>query len=243
MMVTIVSIMLVLVSLYLHFRVNPILKDKMVADLVQKVQVVGRKSVESILEANNSGANKLLLGFRQDPSVEVAAILLVDGSLLGLYSRINDIHVPSIDISKPLIKTKNSLKIIEPTYYKDKIIGYLHVQYNSLAIATPKTDYVWFIFALALLMLTLSFLLSNFFQAQLTRPIKMMVKHIANMYESKKFDKRLESVSDDEIGKLIKGFNQIWDATQARENELTEKSKQLQKLVDVRSKQLFQKEH
>jgi len=243
MMVIIVTIMLVLVALYLQYRVNPLLNDKAVADLVQKVQIVSRQSVQPVLEADDASANKVLQNYRKNPSVEVSAILLADGSLLGLYTKIRDIPLPSMDISIPLIKNKDAIKIVEPIYHKDKIIGYLYVQHNSIAVAKPKTDYVWFLFALALLMLTLSFLLSNFFQSRLTKPIKIMVRHIAKMYESNKFDKRLVVTRDDEIGKLVNGFNQLLDATQSRENKLTAKSNQLQKLVDVRSKQLFQKAH
>ncbi|MDQ7049441.1 MAG: diguanylate cyclase [Enterobacterales bacterium] len=244
MMVAIVSIMLLLVALYLQYRVNPILNDKLVDDYKQKVRVVSRKSVQAVLEASNTSANKVLQKYRQDPTVEVATILLADGSLLGLYSKVDDSPLPSVDITTPLIQTKDALKIIEPIYFKkDQIIGYLYVQFNSQSLASPKNDYVWFLFALALLMLSLSFLLSNFFQGKLTKPIRLMVRHIANMYESKKFDKRLVAIRDDEIGKLVNGFNQLLDATQERENELTAKSSQLQKLVDVRTKQLFQKAH
>ncbi len=243
MMVTIVSIMLVMVALYLEYRVNPLLNDKAVAELVQEVRSVSREAAESVLEIDDKAANELVQRYRSDPSVEVAAILLPDGSLLGFYSKLNDIALPSMDVSTPLVQTEDSLVIVEPIYYKDKIVGYVHVNHNSNALTLPITDYVWFLFALALLMLTLSFLLSNFFQGRLTKPIKQMVKHISNMYESKSFDKRLVAGRDDEIGKLVNGFNQLLDATQERENELTAKSNQLQKLVDVRTKQLFQKAH
>ncbi len=84
---------------------------------------------------------------------------------------------------------------------------------------------------------------AKYFKKSLTYPIRRMVRHIQTIYRTQNFERRLRSKRDDEVGRLIMEFNQMLDTVQERENELTLHGKQLQRLVEVRTEQLYQKAH
>lgn len=243
MMVTIVVITLAIVYGYLQLAVNQNIEDKIILSARQQARIIGSEALQSITSVNNKVANQIIQQYSQNESVEEAAILLADSSLLGYYAKLQDMPLPVMDAKTPLTRSATDLIIAEPIYNDKEKIGYVYVHYNLASLLSEKPNFLWFMIALAVTMLFISFLVAGYFQKLLTQPIQSMVRHINNMFQSRNFDKRLKAKSDDEIGQLIKGFNQVLDATQDRENELTTRGKQLQKLVDVRTKQLFMKAH
>lgn len=243
MMVTIVAITIALVYGYLQLVVSQNFEDKIILSARQQARIIGSEAIQSIISLNNNVANQIIQQYSQNESVEDAAILLADSSLLGYYAKLQDMPLPVMDAQTPMIKSATDLIIVEPIYNDKEKIGYVYVHYDLAGLLTEKPAFLWFMIALAVTMLFISFFVAGYFQKLLTHPIRSMVRHINNMYQSRNFDKRLSAKSDDEIGQLIKGFNQVLDATQDRENELTARGKQLQKLVDVRTKQLFQQAH
>ncbi len=243
MMVSIIVITLAMVSAYLQFAVDQNLEDKIVFSARQQAKLVGAESLQAIIALDGKVAHQIIQQYSQTDSVQVAAILLADNKLLGYYTKLQGIPLPVMDTSTSLVKSANDLIIAEPVFDNKKQVGFLFVQHDLDGLLDQKPDFLWFLIILAAFMLVLSFLLAGYFQKILTYPVSSMVRHITDIYQSKNFDKRLEAKSDDEIGQLIKGFNHVLDATQYRENELTARGKQLQKLVDVRTKQLFQKAH
>lgn len=243
MMVSITMTTLMVVGAYLQFVVNHNLEEKIIQSAMQQARIIGAEARQALIALDDKTASQIIQQYSQTNSVQEAAILLVDNSLLGYYAKFQDMPLPTMNTETPLMKSATDLIIVEPIDWAEERIGYVYVHYELEGLMAQKPNFLWFLITLAFFMLALSFILAGYFQKLLTHPIRSMVHHITNMYQSKNFDERLSAKNDDEIGQLIKGFNQILDATQHRENELTARGKQLQKLVDVRTKQLFQKAH
>ncbi len=243
MMISIILITLAIVSAFLQFSVNQDLEEKIIFSARQQAKIIGAEALQAIISHDDKSANQIIQQYSATESVKEAAIFLADNSLLGFYSQLKGMPLPVMDRGKPMVKSATNLIISEPVYRGKEKVGYLYVDYDLAGLLAQKPNALWFLISLAVFMLALSFIVAGYFQKLLTHPIRSMVRHITNMYESKNFDKRLLAKSDDEIGQLINGFNQVLDATQHRENELTARGKQLQKLVDVRTKQLFLKAH
>ena len=243
MMISIIVITLAIVSAFLQFSVNQDLEEKIIFSARQQAKIIGAEALQAIISHDDKSANQIIQQYSATESVKEAAIFLADNSLLGFYSQLKGMPLPVMDSERPMVKSATNLIISEPVYKGKERVGYLYVDYDLAGLLAQKPNILWFLISLAVFMLVLSFIVAGYFQKLLTHPIRSMVRHITNMYQSNNFDKRLLAKSDDEIGQLIKGFNQVLDATQHRENELTARGKQLQKLVDVRTKQLFLKAH
>ena len=243
MLLSVVVIMLAATLIYLNTSVASDLEQSTIRTSVQRAQLVGKQAISSIEKKDDSAANLIAAQYQADESVNVAAILLANQSLLGFYSKIKDIPLPQLNVDQPLVQTDDRLVIAEPITWQGVASGYVYVEYDRAMLFSSENSITTFIVALLIFMLFVSFLLAGLFQNMLTNPITKMVNHINHIYKTKDFNKRLKPSSIGEIGRLVGGFNQMLDASQERERGLTARSKQLQKLVEVRTKQLFQKSH
>jgi len=123
------------------------------------------------------------------------------------------------------------------------VIGDAYVYHDLDKLHSHELNNVIFFILIFLVIWFISMQLAKLFQKNMLSPITQMLAHIKDIYQSGNFEKRLTNHTNDEMGSLTVGFNQILDTVQQRENDLTARSQQLQKLVDVRTEQLHKKAH
>jgi len=243
MMITIIAISLLIVAGYLKFFVVQHIEQLTIQKASLQAKMIGLQSIKAVKLADSQLANQIIKQYSKFYEVEQAAILLVDESLLGFYTSQQGLPLPQMKISQLELQTEEQLIIAEPIFQSTTKIGYVYVIYDLKKLFSQQPAYLTFLLVLALFILLISFLLADYFQQWLTYPIRSMVRRITLIYQSGNFRKRLNSSKSDEIGRLSESFNQVLDAVERREKELTGRGKQLQQLVDVRTKQLFQKAH
>ncbi|WP_444998161.1 EAL domain-containing protein [Aliikangiella sp. IMCC44359] len=208
-----------------------------------ETKLLAREAIPSVINKNDNTAFDLTARLKDNQSIETAAIFLSNGSLLGYYSPINDAPVPELTSTQSVSSNLNSLIFVQPIKSNTEVVGYFYVKHKKDLLFQNKDDYFMFILLIFLANLVIAITITGFFQKLLTLPIRRMVRHINAIYKSNNFEKRLKSKRKDEIGRLTEEFNQMLDAVQERENELTMHGKQLQRLVEVRTEQLYQKAH
>ncbi|TQV82890.1 putative bifunctional diguanylate cyclase/phosphodiesterase [Aliikangiella coralliicola] len=243
MMTIIVIVMTIAFVLFLYLTVNKTLEQNTIDKAVQHAHITGEKAKAAVKSIDDAAANQVVKQLGSSQSVHVAALLLANGSLLGYYTDQQGMPLPEMDISQRLERTETELFIAEPIFDDEQLVGYVYVNHNLQQLLSQENLFIFFIAGLFVASIIVSIILAGYFQNLLTLPIRRMVRHVNNVYKSKNFEKRLNPRSDDEIGRLIKGFNKMLDAVQERENELTMHGKQLQRLVEVRTEQLYQKAH
>jgi len=245
MMIAIVAIILTLVSAFFFFGVNKDIESKLIDDARKNAIILAGqyRFKESIVNTDDNQASRLVYELNSQASVQEAAIYLANGSLLGYYHRTPGLAVPEIDLKRNLILTDSELMLVSPIRMRGELIGYLYIKHDIDELFASENQNYIFIGAVFAFSLLLAILLAGFFQKVLTYPIRRMVRHINTIYKSNNFEKRLKPIRDDELGRLTSEFNQMLDAVQERENELTMQSKQLKRLVEVRTEQLYQKAH
>lgn len=243
MLLSAVAVVMVLIGSYLHFVVTPSIDLIQKETAVQQAQLIGKEAIDALMATDDKAAQVVASQLSAIESVTFAAILLPNRSLLGKYSRISGIPLPDMNISERQSHTNEKFIIVEPIFSSGKLVGYVYVEHENNLLFDSGAVFRGALLILGLLMLAVSFILATFFQKVLTQPITRMVNHVNHIHQSKEYEKRLVPNEDGEIGKLVKGFNRMLDAAQEREQNLSARGKQLQKLVDVRTKQLFQKAH
>jgi len=207
-------------------------------------QLVAEKA-RPIIEAAKPDLAQALLQqmYKHQPEINLSAIYLPNNSLLAIYSPLGGIPIPAQLPTEAMSMQGEKLILFTPVQKGTKTIGYVFAQVDLSYLNDKKAYYAMVSGGIFAVMLALSLALAHYFQSIITRPINRMVEHIRDIYTSGSFDKRLLARSRDEIGKLINGFNRMLDAVQERENELSARSRQLQRLVEIRTEQLYQKAH
>jgi len=242
MMVSIVVVILVIVALYFQYSVSRELENNIVKNAIQQAKIIGGNARQAIINTDDVWANQIIRQYAEISSVQEAVILLSDNSLLGYYAKLEDVPMSVMDTSTPLVETETELVIAEPVYFDKKKIGFIYVHYDKNELFDSPTNFVLFIITIALVSILIVFLFAGYFQKILTAPIRDLAKELEKIYQSKSIDSRLNEKNND-VGDLALGFNKVLDSLQRKENDLSMQGQQLKKLVDVRTKQLFQKAH
>jgi len=84
----------------------------------------------------------------------------------------------------------------------------------------------------------LAFLLSSRLQHVISQPILNLAHTMNLISKEKRYSLRAEKHSDDELGSLIDGFNEMLSLIQARDEELEKHSDHLENLVRIRTSEL-----
>ncbi len=243
MLVAAVAVAMTLIGAYLYLVAKPQVEETVLETAVQQAKLVGNEAIPALQAINDRGATSVAELFAVIDSVQYAAIVLPNEAILGSYSRLQGMPIPDIDLQTPTIRNQDQFIITEPVRSAGQVVGYVYVEHDSDLLFEAKSSFAEMLLVVGLAMLLITYLLAGVFQRFLTAPISKMVDHINHIHQSKEYDNRLVPSEDGEIGRLVKGFNRMLDAAQERESNLEARGKQLQKLVEVRTKQLFQKAH
>jgi len=238
-----VAVALVLIAIYLQLMVKPSVEAIIADNAVQQAKLVGQEAALALKAKDGKEAERVAGLYSAVNSVKFAGIVLPKLSILGSYKKIQDIPLPNLDLTVRQVRNEDEFKIAEPVYFSGELVGYVYVEHDTGLLFDTENTFTEMLLALALIMSVVAFVMAGYFQKVLTNPITKMVEHINQIHLSKEYDKRLMPSEDGEIGRLVKGFNRMLDAAQERESNLAARGKQLQKLVEVRTKQLFQKAH
>ncbi|MGX5174494.1 EAL domain-containing protein [Aliikangiella sp. IMCC44653] len=234
---------LIAVGLISYF--NQQLESQVIENKAFRAQIFANDLVPVLQSTNYESATERLKVFSEQNHVRKAAVYLSDGSALAYYNLLPQSKQP--DLSGPRLQLEQAkIKIIEPiytNYSETDILGYFYSENHLPQLRSiQKTRYIY-LASIFLAALVVTYIVAGFFEQSLTYPIRRMVRHIKRIYKNQSFETRLKSRRNDEVGGLIKEFNLMLDTVQERENDLTLQGKQLQRLVEVRTEQLYQKAH
>lgn len=243
MLVAAVAFSMMLVGGYLFFMAKPALEANIAETAIQQAKLVGNEAIPSLRKTDDRGAKRVAELFAVIESVEYAAIILPNKAILGSYSKVQGLPLPNLDLDTPKLRNERHFIIAEPVRAEGELFGYVYVEHDTKLLFDSQNSFAEMLLIVGMSMLLMSYFMAALFQRFLTAPITKMVEHINHIHQSKEYDNRLVPSEDGEIGRLVKGFNRMLDAAQERESNLEARGKQLQKLVEVRTKQLFQKAH
>ncbi len=218
---------LVTVEKYYSFRTGLVQNIGTLAD------ALGQNSTAAIMFDDRVTAKEILSALKVEPNVISANILTTDGEMFARYDAEGE---PQFDLSKPpqqsasLFEDKSKgyqyhttyLDLARPIFLNDKEIGYITIRakldslYHSLKVFT-------LIACGSLAVLAVFVFLAA---AKLQTFISAPIAHLANVVESvsaeKNYKLRAVKNSNDELGFLIDGFNEMLSQIEIRDHKLEE---------------------
>jgi len=201
-------------------------------------------SIESAIIFNDRDAAKNTLQFlKNDYSVEFACIILPGKIIFAEYSRDSHIEKPKFDINTPVKFDDLHLDIHQEINVPGSEPGYILMRSGLGKLNQQREYYVTILISVLLLSVGIAFILSLYLRKIITSPLEEMAKHANDFCNSTNYENRLDIKQGGEFATLAKGFNQLLDVVQEREKELEYHGTQLQKIVDERTEQLYQKAH
>jgi signal transduction histidine kinase/CheY-like chemotaxis protein/HPt (histidine-containing phosphotransfer) domain-containing protein len=215
-----------------------------VREIVTTTDIVGLNSTASISFGDTTAAAETLAALRASPHVRSAAILLPDGRILARYdrdeARPRDLPVAWLGgrLDVPPEFTADSLRVVRPIEFSGERLGGVYLETDLAEFLANARGYV-VVFSAALLgALVVSVGLTSRLQRVISGPLLSLTGSMRTVTREHRYDARVERTTDDEVGELITGFNEMLGELNDRDRRLLQYQEHLERTVDERTAEL-----
>ena len=200
-------------------------KNNLMESMASKVNLLADSSVSALLFDDQQSAKDILFTLEQNPSIRYAQIYDRNNQLFAEFTRPGQIidNIPH-DPSNTAFFKGNNFYSLRQIIKDNEFLGVILISANTDTLAVQKKKYI----LTAGILLLSSFLLACIFnwklQQKLSAPIKDLINLVVYVAKYKRYHKRLDNKSADEVGDLILGVNAMLDTIQINESQLYERA-------------------
>ena len=220
-------------------------RARTVRDVVTITDIVSINSTAAVSFGDAQAATETLAALRVNTHVMTAAILSPDGTVLARYDRPGiqprELRVASLQQydfqSQPLL-TFQALHVVRPIVLDGEMLGAVYVETDVGELMERGLRYAGILLVALCGSLFVSLWLSARLQRIISSPLLRLTEATRIVTRDHQYDVRVEKTSDDEIGELIGGFNEMLREIKERDYQLVRHQEQLERTVDTRTAEL-----
>jgi len=232
-----------LVFVLVGYQQQRLLRTEWVESLSAQSRIIATNSQAALAFQDKREAARLLASLDQNPAIQQARVLLPDGGVFAEYRRHGDARIafaPPSGLTPEHRFTDAYLVVWQPLVEGGKVRATL-----ELVASLDRFDEVfrrnlrdtgWILFGALLISLWISHAVAKWFSI----PLENLSRLMARVKGDNSLSERAQVESEDEIGKLGRGFNDMLDSLQARDLELADYREQLEEKVRQRTQALNQ---
>jgi two-component system cell cycle sensor histidine kinase/response regulator CckA len=220
-------------------------------------EVIGLNSTAALTFNDKKSARETLAALAAESDIEVAALYARDGTLFAQYpprrprpgattsSPEAPDALPGKDFSPPLqyggarhAFHGNYLELTTSVVLEGEIIGSVYLQWSLARLYQRLKWYTGFAGIALLPSLLFAFFLASRLQRLISRPIMGLARTMKMVSQEKNYTVQVAKQSEDELGALIDGFNEMLAQIQKRDAALEGHREELEQEVVRRTAQL-----
>jgi len=215
-------------------------RETLVDELAAHADIVAHNSAAALTFDDGESAAETLLALRATGGVITAYILDTDDEIFARYVR--DERTPVA--ARPLLAEPgyrffdDRLAMLRPIVLDDEAAGAVYIEGDLSALRARLKRYVGMATAVVACAMVIVLLLSSRFQRAFSGPILRLAETAKTISRRKNYAVRAEKTSEDEVGTLIDGFNEMLDQIQARDGKLERHRDELEREVALRTGEL-----
>jgi two-component system sensor histidine kinase/response regulator len=226
-------------------------RDNISHNLATMGQVIGTNSVGALIFEDKKLASQVLLSLEADPTIIDGHIYYADGELMAGYypgDSQSDVseegHAAKQErIERWIADGKSvrvfnglkSLDIVQPIYFDEEKIGYVHLQATLQPLVQTLVRFAWMAVIIVALAILVAYFLSFRLQTVISRPILALENLMGRVTKDEDYSLRAEKSGNDEVGSLIDGFNTMLTRVSERDGRLKESRER----VDAQARSLI----
>jgi two-component system, sensor histidine kinase and response regulator len=211
------------------------------ADMQQRAagiaRVAGAGTIEALSRGDTATAMSALGALRDEPMVDIAEVYLPDGQKIAAYDRaLSGVQLkPS---NAPVPAHRNQFQITAPATREGAVLGYVHIIVPLAALYPDWRAFALISVAAIAAAIFISYWLAARLQKQISGPIVNLAQTMQRVSAEEDYSLRVERSSEDEIGSLIDGFNQMLGQIRHRDSRLEKYRQFLEQQVADRTENL-----
>jgi two-component system, sensor histidine kinase and response regulator len=211
------------------------------ADIQQRAATIARAAgvgtIEALSRGDTAAAMTTLGALRDEPMVDVAEVYLPDGQKIATYDRAAR-GVQLKTSNSPLLVHRNQFQITAPATHEGAVLGSMHILIPLAALYPDWRAFALISVAAIAAAVLISYWLAARLQKQISGPIVNLAQTMQRVSAEEDYSLRVERSSQDEIGSLIDGFNQMLGQIRHRDSRLEKYRQFLEQQVADRTENL-----
>jgi serine phosphatase RsbU (regulator of sigma subunit) len=197
-------------------------RDEIRNDVSMLAGIIGENASSSLVFNDPQTAQQTLAALKAQPNIVTGALYDRNGRLFASYGE----RPPAAPPKDGAEVTSRAIGVARPVNFSNARIGTVYVRSDLSAMAERRAQYL----RIAALVIAgaafIALLLSALFQRTISRPIRRLLDVEKRVSRTKDYTLRAEKHADDEVGKLIDGFNEMLSEIRARDAEIFERHRQ-----------------
>ncbi len=217
-------------------------KEARVEDLKAIANILGTNCTAALAFRDTKSAEDVLRALAAKPHILSAVIYDRDGIPFAVYHRsgLNDVFsAPPVESDSTRIAA-HRLVIFQTINFEGERVGTVFMEGNAEAFNQLLDEYLLF-FGIIFVAVSLgAYVMAGRLQRLISNPILQLAWTTKMVTSSRDYSIRAGKHSEDEVGVLIDGFNEMLAQIQSRDNELSRAREGLEKSVQERTAELEQ---
>jgi two-component system, sensor histidine kinase and response regulator len=217
-------------------------KELRLEDLNALANILGTNSTAPLVFKDPNSAQNILRALAVKPHILSAAIYDRDGKPFAVYHRDQSTGLdsaPRVENDSSRF-TSNRVLIFQTINFRNEKVGTVFLEGDTVEYKQLLYGYLLF-FALVLAAVSLgAFAMAARLQRPISNPILELARIAKMVTTSRDYSIRAGKRSEDEVGVLIDGFNEMLGQIQNRDTELRHAREDLERRVDERTTELEQ---
>jgi signal transduction histidine kinase len=226
-----------IVSLTFYFHS---FKTKMIEDMSIKAEIIGINCQAAMLFSDKDSAEQTLAALKAESSIIKACIFSADGKIFADYKHGDDDPAPAIAQLKgdDYSFSRNSMVVWKRIKMDGKILGTVYLKSELSEFYSSLNQYLFIAIAILLFSALISYVLASKFQRAISSPISAIAESMKSITQKKDYSIRMVENRSDELGQLIRGFNEMLSQIEVRDAALEGHRDQLEIEVKARTSEL-----
>ena len=232
-------------------------RHSMATNLLTLADVIGMNSSGAILFYDQKAATEYIGALRTKPHVIFAHLYLKDEILFASYFRKeieNNLTVEESSLENLYSKNRQPeqdnqvqdgyffhdhyIEIFKKIVFEDEIVGTVYIRSDLEEIDARLRWGLMIVTGVMGISLLLAFLISSRLQRLIIEPVYKLLETMQILATEKNYSIRAEKLSNDELGSLIDGFNEMLARIEKRDQELSQYRDHLEEKVNQRTTEL-----
>jgi PAS domain S-box-containing protein len=196
-------------------------RSGMQRDISALAEIVADNSTAALAFDDPKTATETLGSLRARPHLVAACIYRPNGAVFATYVRPGtSTGCPPGNAPDLMLYTSGGLMVRRPIALNQRRIGTLVLLYDLGEISERSRLYGQTVLIILLVSSLIAFLISSRLRAIIAEPISGLANATRRVSETRDYSIRAREVSEDELGALAEGFNEMLTRIQSQDNEL-----------------------
>ncbi len=206
------------------------LRDAMIARMTILADVVGANCAAAIDFDDQKGAREILAALRAEDDIRAACVYTRDGHVFATYSRMDASPLAPADVvdvqDVPQVRgesqefSQSEFRLYRSIQQKGQQVGTIFVGVDLKDLATRLRRYIGIAGFVLLAAMLAALALSSRLQRFVSVPILRLASLARSVAVERNYSVRAIKESDDELGQLVDGFNEMLEQIQSRDTAL-----------------------